>query len=329
MFVQGALGVFSINKWRWRRRIRGLKAAVEDGRIRQRTLRLVLGTGRSGTSWLSQVLAASETPLRFFKEPLNRSKPQLKLTGPFDRTASPYQSELSESDVLPWAYRSLTEEGDRQWKTGQVCEPLRGDKDWEVCLVKEVHALLASEALIKALKCPTVVITRDPIYVVDSHLSFRGLKAPLWRNEFEYLGDTVFLERYFGDHTERIEEHRRRIPDCDQRLRVVLEKTLAVAVLNRMLRILGEENELVHHIRYEELCQDPELEFRKAAIHLGIAAGDEMMELIKATRKSNHDDDPYSIYRDTANQTNRPLKYLDEGECSKVRIMLDECGLGT
>lgn len=106
-------------------------------------LRLVLGVGRSGTTWLAYVLGQTTTPIRFFMEGL----------------ADGYHPFLA--DVIPLDLARYAE---------------RDDPDWQLCLIKEVHSLWMTEPMLKK-GCKAVLVVRDPVRVVDSLLTRDGLNG--------------------------------------------------------------------------------------------------------------------------------------------------------
>ncbi|NVM22267.1 MAG: sulfotransferase [Desulfobacterales bacterium] len=292
-------------------------------------LRLILGVGRSGTSWLSRVLSKSTTPLRFFNEPLHPFRPKLPFSNKYDHTAVPYCRSLGDDHPLVRVYKCLTlsdYDWDRLLPGKIIC---RDDRKFSFCLVKEVHALLATEALLKKLQCATLFITRDPVYVVDSLLSFRRLNAPIWQNESRYVRDGSFLVRYFPEEAYRIQKYYgKNARTFNKKKRIIMNKMLTVGIINKMLSSLADELDFVCHIRYEELCEDPEKIFKKAADFLSLDMEAGMLDYLSSTQKKNERDiGPYSIYRDTSQQLRRPLRFISDTEAEMGRTMLLECAL--
>lgn len=319
------------NAWCWQRRYKTVGALSEEDPNWSQRLRLVLGVGRSGTSWLSRVLSHTSTPIRFFNEFLFRYRPKLIFSDRHDHTAIKYKPTLPEKHPLVYAYRTLTVPKSRSWsKLGVNKHPLRDDSNWEVCLVKEVHALLGTEALVKRLECPSLFIARDPIYVVDSLLSFRGLEAPIWRNEYAYITAPQFLDRFFPSHADVICRHCTVISNSDTvRRKIILSKTLTVGLINKMLRILAQELGFVRHIRYEELCRAPVQVFSEAANFLRLEVGPEMLDFLEETQSSTpmSQNNPYSVFRDITAQLERPLRFVLDSEAKEMEALLENCDL--
>lgn len=283
-------------------------------------LRLVLGLGRSGTSWLAHVLGKADNPMRFLIEPLYGMENVPVFSQGYDQTALPYLPKLEENHPLLKYYEGWA---NPNWSGEMLPEKLiRDDRDFSVCLIKEVHSLLATEGLLKALRCPTIFITRNPLYVVDSLFATVGLDAPIWYHESHYIQDFTFLSCFcegerllvLNRFTHRYESNREWM---------ITRKALTVTLLNRMLTALSDEFEHAMHIQYEELCRQPKQEFMRAFGFLGLEMGEEAKRFLKETQSVKDAGDPYSIYRDTASQVNRPLKFLTEKEAVMVQKVLD------
>lgn len=124
----------------------------------KRELRLILGIGHSGTTWLSYVLSRTPTPIRFFME------------GLYQLDESGHSKDLS----LPLIYDSFLAE---QPPDELARQKLRDDDDWKFCLVKEVHRLREAELLLDYYpSSKAILLTRDPVRVVDSLLARGELK---------------------------------------------------------------------------------------------------------------------------------------------------------
>ena len=70
-------------------------------------LRLVLGVGRSGTTWLSRVLAATTMPIRYVQEGFFRVEPKLEFATEGDHTAIAYRPQLNETHPLLCVYHAV------------------------------------------------------------------------------------------------------------------------------------------------------------------------------------------------------------------------------
>jgi len=205
----------------------------------------------------------------------------------------------------------------------------RNDSNFEFVLHKEVHALLATEGLIKALKCPIVLITRNPIYVLDSLLTYKDISVPLWRNEAKYITQSNFLSRFFPDKKGEIIENITKYPDDGvNRTSVIVAKTLTIAIINRMLQTLADKYNNVKHIYYEDLILDPITLFSESAKFFNLDFNEKAKAYLKKTLKAKDEEfDHTSIYRNTCKQRNRPFIGIYEDEVELVSGVLKECDL--
>jgi len=327
-----------LSKWKQKRKI-WLESRWRKGFIKKYLkcmncgnndkIRLILGPGRSGTSWLSRVLAKSGTRLRFFNEPLFHIQPKLPFSNKFDHTALPYCPAIDSTHPLAMAYAGLALphiDWAHHLPDGIL---LRDDKDFSVCLIKEVHSLLATEALLKYLQSPCLVITRNPVYVIDSLLAVSGVGAPVYKNEACYINDKVFLNRYLPGAASRIQGYLD-ANDVQSKdiMQVAISKALTVGVMNRMLEIIAEESPCVLHIRYEHLCETPFEIFSRASRFLSLDFDLEMQKFLSETQSVKESEkSPYSVFRDTTRQLNRPMKVLSETQRDEILNILADCGL--
>lgn len=242
----------------------------------------MLGVGRSGTTWLSTVLSKTPTPLRFVSEHLYKYRPVLKFSNHYERTAIPYTQYLGYNHPLVNAYRTLLiKEPDFNRHNILQDTLLRNDQNWEYCLVKEVHSLLATEALLDMFNCKSVLIVRDPVYCVDSLLYRDGGSSSYLLAEENHI---------FGKTNTSIE------------LRI---KT--AQYLNNMLKDIANRYSSVFLVEYEKLCNNPFHIFGAVAEHLGLEWSNSCAEFLKETMQYRVDS---TVYRDTRIQANRPLKYI-------------------
>lgn len=295
-------------------------------------LRLILGIGRSGTTWLSTVLSKTRTPIRCFIEGLYSVDPKLRFSAQQgDHTAIEYYPTLSERHPLLCVYRSLTVPHYDWAALGLGRHLLRDDPSWQFCLVKEVHSLLASEALLKFLVCPTVLVVRDPVYVVDSLFARDGLGGPYLLSESKAVGKPAFLERFAQDQAQSISKALHRAASISAvRQRVILEKVLTVAIIRLMLRVLASEYECAYLVEYEALCRFPQSLFQSAAAFLTLDWGNRVEKFHVSTMHADSEDgDIYPVFRETSKQLDRAFKFLSQGEVSLCRQLLRDSGLNS
>jgi hypothetical protein len=170
----------------WKYRIPIKKSAIP---MDTSSLRLVLGVGRSGTTWINRTLAKSSTPMVCLEEPMYHVIPTLCLSTGGDHTAIPFSLKINEKNVrLISTYRMLTSKSCRHQLLKIRSFPLhREDPNPKVMLIKEVHSLMATEFLAVELACPIILIKRNFITVTDSLMNFTGLDEPYLHGEFRNL----------------------------------------------------------------------------------------------------------------------------------------------
>ena len=122
---------------RWQARLREAYPYHRPATENSGALRLILGVGRSGTTWVSQVLARMNRPCRLLPEPLFRLAPPLPFHQKWDHTAVNYEP-LARKHPLLSAYRLLV---DPQLDGAASNLMMRNDPGWRVCLVQEKRFL--------------------------------------------------------------------------------------------------------------------------------------------------------------------------------------------
>lgn len=297
---------------------------------RPEKLRVILGLGRSGTTWVGKMLATSQSKLRYFEEPLYHIKPELCFTDTYDHTAIDYHSRSLESDRLLWAYQILTTPNS-DWSSMGIQNSLkRDDPEFDVCLVKEVHALLATEQLITAFECPIILLIRNPLYIVDSIIHAQSLHAVYLDEESRKIPlDLIFLTRFFPHDTENIKNAYQQINrTTPQRKKIILRKILTAAVITEYLKQISNKSKNVLLIQYEDICLNASDEYCRIANFLKIKWDNENEKKLNETMNKNSDpSDPYSISRVTKKQINKELKVLTDDERKSAEKILHKCNL--
>lgn len=222
------------------------------------------------------------------------------------------------------AYQKLFEEGYREYKLR------RADPNWHVVLVKEVHALLAAEALIKAFNCPVVLLLRNPVYVIDSLFYRDGVSSVYLRHEETDVLESEFLKRFADDSVESVQRTFDKIRAlCDERHRAILRKVLTIGLIQKMFSVLASEYRTVRLMRYEDFCDEPLAAFRDCAAWLGLIWNEACDKVVRlTTRGESQRKDLNMISRRSAHQTARPLRFLTVEEESICRRALSRSGLG-
>lgn len=283
------------------------------------TLRLILGVGRSGTTWVSRVLSKTRRRVRFFMEPLFHLEPRLPFHDTGDHTAVGYES-FSPDHPLLSAYRRIAS---RHLGGSQVKGLERDDDAWELCLVKEVHALLGTEGLLRAWQTPALFVLRDPVNVADSLFAAQTLQTIYLNHEVEAVQQEAFLDRFAPGRQETVRQLFAGAARREPREQIILAKVICTQVLQEMFLALAEEFPFVKTLCYEKLCEAPRETLKAASQALSIPWDQDIEEYLSKTMQADAtSNDPYSIMRNTAEQRMRPLKFLNPEETALCRAAL-------
>ena len=284
------------------------------------SLRLVLGVGRSGTTWVSHVFSSTLQPIRYCCEPLFYLHPRLAFHRKGDHTAVGYE-EFEEGHPLLSAYLRLL---DRDGFGVQPDTLRRNDDDWSLCLVKEVHALLGTEGLLRHCHPPTLFILRDPLYVADSLFSAQSLGTAYLDHEAKAVQQTNFLDRFLPGRQEDLERLFWVVRHSGRREQMILTKVLCIRLLQKMFVMLAREFPCAQIIHYEELCTAPSEGLSAAAQALSLSWDHNMeLSLAETSQADSISADPYSVMRNTAEQVQRRFKFLSASDIALCRAMLE------
>ena len=292
-------------------------------------LRLVLGVGRSGTSWVSRVLAACGAPMRCMSEPLYHIRPALQLGQHRDHTAIGYERELRPGHRLLRAYHLLTERTAFCHEIGLTPFILRDDESWRTCLIKEVHGLLATEALLRGLRRPAVLLVRDPVYVADSILSVNGLDNWYLAGESQSVLAPAFLGRFIPERTVDMRRAAAAAATWRGARGAAARLTLTVGLINRMFTSLAIGYPVAMLVEYERLCDDPHALFPAIATFLNLTWDAAAADFLESTTHASAPDaaDPYAVVRQTESQTARRWHVLADADAQTCRQLLIDAGL--
>lgn len=290
-------------------------------------LRLLLGLGRSGTSWTLEVLARCDGKVRALSEPLHHLRPPITISDSPDRVACNYAERLPARHALLRAYADLS--ADRLPTIHRPSGALLCNAEQpERVLIKEVHALLATPAILHATRAKAVVLTRDPLRVVDSIFNCQGYESPYLHHEFSACGDSHLLSR-IGTPTQtmrRLSLWREIDGNRDAQQRRMIAAVWAAAIVQRLLQVTAEQSPgRVMAIAYEQAIGDPQAVFAQAAEHLGLQFGDAARGFCEQTQSRDESQDPYSIYRARASQPD--WRVLTDAQRAILTAILEEAEL--
>lgn len=297
-------------------------------------LRLVLGIGRSGTSWAFRTLATSNTPMHAWLEPMHRMSPEPRMSRVGEFSSSPFITQLTDRHPLRLLMQAFASgfEPDAAAKA-----EVRHDAQAEAVLLKEVHALLAMPAFLAdpRLDVEAVVMLRDPVTVADSVFDAQGLETRYLIGETRHCESPWFLEQLLtpGQFTQvRSTQRQLYATNAESRETRVLQFVLTAALIQRLLSQTAERLPHVIAVEYDELCGAPHRTFEAMARHLNLRwESASIAEVARTTtgRDLAASQNPYSIVRDTTAQLDRPMRFLSPEEARAAREMLEECGLAS
>jgi len=209
---------------------------------------VVFGAGRSGTTWLAQIIASAG--LEFIFEPLNPGEVAEA------RVMKPLPLFCRKRDAFEWQdlfTKMMNGEIRNSWT-------LRANPGAERKVIKFIRANLLIEWILHNYDVHPVFIVRNPLSVVASIIE-QGweLKADWVR---QVLSSPRLNEPFFARIPEVSEWVSRDLTDAEI-------KALYWCIHNHVPKSTGLYRRL-HLVRYEELCQEPEEVFGRLALKIGI-----------------------------------------------------------
>ena len=282
----------------------------DNGNFDHKKLRLVLGLGRSGTTWVSNTLAKSKTPLRFFEEPLFHVSPKLRFNTSPDHTAINFSEYFPENHPFVRIYRIFCNRDTKlHYLPGQFIK--RNDAQFDVVLVKEVHGLLGTEALAKTLNIPILVITRNVFSTIDSLIKAQSIDTPYLVNEYKLVKDKNFLNCYFPAKRKVLQAAFEKIDSItDKEDRLLLEKLITSFLITKMFEEISQKTKNILLKTYEDLCNNPNENYAQIAdfFSMDYKANDYIFR--RDDSEGEEEKDHYSLIRNTKQQVYKPLTTL-------------------
>lgn len=313
----------------WYQRFQKIHPNSKRNQADFKKLRFVLGLARSGTTWIGRMLATSTTPLRYFEEPLHPLNPALSFSNVRSHTDISFYTKLEDSNRLVFAYKLLSLP-DYDWISLGLQRSLRrNDKHFNFCLVKEVHSLLATEALLNKFQVPAIIVIRNPLYIVDSLFDAQTLSSIylVYQNKL-VLRDRFFLKKYFPKTKDKIRSTFSKIAGWpDGRRKIVQQRILMVSLMTKMLEQVAKNSKMAYLVRYEEICKYTQKSFPDMAKFLGFNWNEKSIDALSATMNLKGIRDHYSVIRNTKQQINRPFRFLTQEEIKEAEEILKYCNL--
>lgn len=320
------------SSWVWQRRFNKTYASDTGLKGDGTRLRIVAGVCGSRIEWLSDLLRRCAPSIRFFNEPLERIDPEIVLSKSADRLALPYQKELEPNHPLVRTLRMLTEKDNFWSKSRSTNRITEAETDWQACLVKEHHSLLASEALIRMFQAPTLFLVRDPVRTADRIFKRLGKQTNGYLDvELESMRGPVFLTRFLPNEYKPVLRALHIIEKVHSpREKRILRLVLAIALLNLMFRRLDVRYQHVTTIAYEQLFIQPKPTISRVASFMGGTWEDNttftLMESIPFP-ESESDSNASPVGHMVRRQLEKPFQILTVNEAIACRQLMVDCGL--
>lgn len=281
-----------------------------------------LGVGRSGTTLLGRMLAATSTPARFVNE---------LCPGIPDRIPSRrFAVEPGDSETAARVRETIVELAAGRSPFGEAYAHRleRNDPDAAVLIVKDVHSLLAYPEIVAGLDdWRAVVITRDTLRSLDSY--FHGHRPAQRR----YLvDDYAYVARHIGTAAApaSIARATASVPPgvarYFRRPRIFTSELFRQAAITelvvRHLRAWAGEDARVVHVRFEDLCRNPLAESMRLFGLLRLEADDRTGRRIQRMTTGSSSA-YYATDKDSARVLEQPFKYLGARQRRRLKSFLD------
>lgn len=281
-----------------------------------RELRLILGVGRSGTTWLMEVLSKTSTSIRAISEPLANIRHYVPDLPKHIQNHQLYKTNYAKYDTLDLdSPIRIAYEGCMGTYIKKARHLFKNDENWKYLLIKEVNCLLSSEALIKHFKdrIKVIFIVRDPIYVLDSLFATQG-----WQRSIN-----VYLKRESEFFEIILPESIKNVRD-----KQLAKKLITISKIHSFFYdIKNHYKNNVYLVNYEDICKDPLNIFEKLTKFFNFSWDSNIKKFLDCTLECSNlskKNDPYSVFKNTAEQLNRPYKYFNYKEVEFCKSILEE-----
>jgi hypothetical protein len=212
---------------------------------------LILGHGRSGTSWVGQIISAARRVLYYFEPMHPRALGSRELSNWF-RYARPEDRDEALERVFDPVFAGLPTPS-KAWNRGGWHRWVPGYR----IAVKDVASLMAAEWLYERYQPQMVLIVRHPCPVILSELK-QGVSGK------ESLATLL-------DSSDLVSDHLRSYVSFLKQATGEIEQLGAVwAARHRVIANALEKNPQWRIVYYEALCADPERQFEELIRALGL-----------------------------------------------------------
>jgi hypothetical protein len=281
----------------------------------KKTTIYVLGVGRSGTTWISNVLASSEQKITFFEEPLFHFRPRIILNK-LDRVSCGDKDILS-SKIIKYTYsiiKKTTSPNNFFYKKDIIKK--QADNSTHI-IIKEVHSLLALKEIFSHDE-KYIIILRHPLSILDSIFTLHTLRSTYLEQEFYYLTENNLL----GGLLDANQNHlyaKLKSGGLDDRLAIISKKILTIQAIQNYL-INFKNNSNVRILHYEEIVKSPFRIFRNLFEFCDLEFSKVCHKFLNNTTKAkNNRFDPHDIRRNTSLKINPDYKFFSKQEINYLQ----------
>ncbi len=296
---------------------------------------LVTGAHRTGTGWVSRVLAKSPTPLCYVWEPFSLRHRPGTLPVQFERyfqyvcaenaddlrTSSGRPLEAALADTIALRYHPLAEL--RSLRSPR--DAGRMARDWWIfsrerhrgaaALLKDPIALFSSEWLAETFDLDVVVLIRHPAAFAAT------IKTRQWRHSFQsFLDQPLLMRNFLAPYEEEIRHHAGAQRD------IVDHAAALWKVLYSVVERFQERHPDWIYVRLEDLSRNTLPAFRELYDRLGLEWSDGVESYLRATSDERNlavDMDPGSVRRHSAVHSWSWQKLLTLEEIERLRAQTD------
>lgn len=205
----------------------------------------------------------------------------------------------------------------------------RADSSPQKCIAKEVHGLLAAEAVIGGLGCPTALVLRDPVMTVDSILLTNGFRTVYLQAEARHLIERA-TEQQIGPGFGRLQTLARGlISSARRRQRIVLRLAFAVTSIHLLFRRLDSQYPWVRLLRYEDLCRSGKTRFPELASDWGLCWDDAARRYLEECSAPPRSTSPYETRRVAEKQIAKSPAVLRPRDVAACKRLIELSGCST
>ncbi|HVJ83918.1 MAG TPA: sulfotransferase [Planctomycetia bacterium] len=297
-----------------------------------KTLILVTGGHRSGTTWVGNTLAAAPRTA-YIQEPFNPGAPyrhtEFRARIWFERLAAPARDEASRSlgrlFNLQWMRKEFRASQGRRvppLTRSRVANKLLAavrQAMLRAAVIKDPLALFSADWLVERFGVRPVVMIRHPAAFVSS-LLLKGWRFSLG----EFLKQRHAIDEFFPEERERIER-----ADRERKVDALTEAAILWTLIHKAILVYRRRHPEWVYLRHEDVSRDPEQRFRELYAKLGLPFTPEVRKFLKDHTQA-HDraelttsTDPSDIVRDSQANIRAWSKRLAPAEIETVRDLCE------